>query len=123
MTSERTLKKTSFEDIRDFVIATLWQPSFIVNERTALAHDFHLAGQDGDEFMRHYAQTFGVNLEGFDSADYFGAERSATLSGLITSLYQRFVRQKLPRDMIALPELTLGHLLIYANEGKWKRPV
>jgi hypothetical protein len=112
----------TFEQMRLFAIEQLWPLREPITEHTALAHDFCIAGHDGKEFMEAYAFKFGVNLGAFDWPEYFGAEGGANPFGLVAYLYKRFVRGIPARELEEVPELTLGHLVMCANIGKWKAP-
>ena len=112
---------TSLDEIKAFTLAELWQIPGPISAKTALAHDFGIAGLDGKEFMEKYAGRFGVDLAGFDWIVYFGTEGSNPL-GILQYLWNRFVRGISARDLTELPELTLGHLMECANSGKWKPP-
>ena len=116
------MSRFSFEDIRAFSVAELWDLRTAITERTALAHDFQVAGLDGQEFMAAYAQKFDVNMKDFDWIEYFGPEAGGNPLGPPLYLWQRYIRGIPARDLLDLPELTLGHLVECANEGQWKRP-
>jgi hypothetical protein len=114
---------TTFEDVKAFALQELWQPSCALNADTALAQDFGIAGLDGRDFMEAYSRHFGVDLEGFDWVEYFGPEGVSPLwpVGALKYLWCR-VRGLSARDLVRLPELTLGHLVDCANAGKWRAP-
>lgn len=114
----------TFEDVQNFALQELWQPSGELNEDTAVAHDFGVAGLDGKDFMEAYSRHFGVDLEGFDWGEYFGPEGLSVLwpVGVPRYLWRRYVQGLSARELVGLPELTLGHLVICANAGKWRAP-
>lgn len=116
------MSQVTFEDIRKFTVSELWEPSVPVTPRTALAHDFEIAGFDGRDFMEAYATRFGVRMTDFDWVVYFGPEVAGNPLGLVWYLWQRYVRGVSARDLVGLPELTLEHLMECANEGRWKPP-
>ncbi len=111
-----------FEDIRKFTELKLWPIKQGVSEYSCLAHDFNVAGLDGLEFMEEYADTFDVDLTGFDWVKFFGPEASANPFSLMTYIFKRFVKGIPARELVGLPELTLGHLTICANSKKWSNP-
>ncbi len=111
----------TLEHIRSFVEDGLWTLRQPITEHTALAHDFGVAGHDGKEFMEAYAARFGVDLGAFDWVEYFGPEGVNPL-GLVAYLYRRLVRRIPARDLVDLPEITLGHLVVCANRGRWESP-
>lgn len=112
----------TFEQIKSFAVEQLWSPRSPLSERTALAHDFGVAGHDGKEFMEAYSSRFSVDLGAFDWLEYFGPEAGGNPFGLFAYLYQRYVRGIPARQLVGLPEITLGHLVLCANLGKWQRP-
>ena len=112
----------TLEHIKAFATEQLWSLRQPLTERTALAHDFGVAGHDGKEFMEAFASRFNVALGDFDWSEYFGAEAGGNPLGLASYLYRRFVRGVPARQLVGLPEITLGHLVLCANLGQWKRP-
>ena len=116
------MKIASFDDIKSFTASELGLASTSITEHTALAHDLGVAGLDGKEFMEAYASNFRVELGAFDWLEYFGAEAGGNPLGLVGYLYKRFVRGVPSRQLVGLPEITLGHLVLCANLGKWQRP-
>lgn len=116
------MDRVTFEEIRAFTLAELWELPIEVTPKTALAHDFGIAGLDGKEFMEKYAARFGVSLDDFDWVEYFGPEGSGVGAplGLASYLWRRFMQRVPARDLVGLPELTLEHLVECANSGKWQ---
>jgi len=113
----------TLEHIKRFAFEQLWPLRDPITEHTALAHDFGMAGHDGKEFMEAYASRFCVDLDVFDWVEYFGPEAGgADPFGLIAYLFKRFVLGKPARELVDLPEITLGHLVRCANLGKWQPP-
>jgi hypothetical protein len=113
----------TFEHINAFTVEQLWSPRGPTSEHTALAHDFGVAGHDGKEFMEAYASRFNVDLNGFDWLQYFGSEGGGNPFGLFSYVYKRFIRGIPSRQLVGLPEITLGHLVLCANLGKWQTPI
>ena len=116
------MARCTFDEIKEFAMDEIWVPPVDVTDRTALAHDFQIAGLDGQDFMEAYARRFGVDLADFDWVEYFGPEASGNPFSLLGYLWSRLVRRIPARDLVGLPELTLGHLFACANEGRWRRP-
>lgn len=117
------MRHFTFDQIKAFAIAELGTLDRPITERTDLAHDFGIAGLDGKDFMEAYAQCFDVDLGDFDWIEHFGAEGSSGGPfSLLRLLWQRVVHRIPSRELDKLPDLTLGHLLECANEGRWKRP-
>ncbi len=118
------MRQITFDEVRTFTIEELWDLPGGLTEQTSLAHDLRIAGLDGKEFMENYAARFGVRLGDFDWLEYFGAEglSLAFPIALVAYLWQRCVLRIPERDLVGLPELTLGHLMECANRGEWHRP-
>lgn len=118
------MQRVTFEEIKAFTLEELWELPIEVTQRTALAHDFGVAGLDGKEFMENYAARFGVSLNGFDWVVYFGPEGVGIglPRGLVTYCWRRYIQGIPARDLVGLPEITLGHLVECANRGMWQRP-
>lgn len=116
------MNAVTLEHIKSFAVEQLWSLRHPLTEHTALAHDFGVAGHDGKEFMEAYASRFGVDLGQFDWLEYFGPEAGGNPLGLASYLYQRFVRGVPARQPVGLPEISLGHLVLCANLGKWQPP-
>lgn len=118
------MHQVTFEEIKTFTLEELWDLSSEVTERTALAHDFGIAGHDGKEFMENYAARFGVSVNGFDWVAYFGSEGvgPGLPFGLVAYCWRRYVKGIPARDLVDLPEITLGHLLQCAKGGMWQPP-
>lgn len=74
--------------------------------------------------MEAYSRRFGVDLEGFDWVEYFGSEGLSVLwpIGALEYLWRLYVQGLSARQLVGLPELTLGHLVDCANTGKWQSP-
>lgn len=119
------MARVTFEELRAFVCEELWDLPNGLTEQTSLAHDLGIAGLDGKDFMEKYGSRFDVSLEGFDWVEFFGAEGLGTGApvGIVTHLWRRYVRQIPARELVGLPELTLGHLVSCAKEGKWQAPL
>lgn len=62
------------EDLIQFVAAELGVSPSRLARNTRLFHDLGVDGADGPEFMRAFAQRFGVDLSGFDPSLHFGPE-------------------------------------------------
>jgi hypothetical protein len=116
------MSAVTLEHVTSFAVEQLWSPRKPASEHTALAHDFGVAGHDGKEFMEAYASRFDVDLSGFDWLRYFGPEVGGNPFGLLAYLYKRLVRGNPARQLVGLPEITLGHLVLCANLGKWQSP-
>jgi hypothetical protein len=118
------MRRFTFDEVRAFTIAELWDLPGGLTEQTALAHDLRIGGLDAKEFMEKYASRFDVALGNFDWIKYFGSEGLSPLApiALVAYLWQRYVRGMSARDLETLPELTLGHLLECANRGHWTPP-
>ncbi len=117
------MKKITFEEIKDFTIVQLSiSKNEIITETTCLAHDLGVAGDDGFEYMIDFSKQFKMSLEDFDSIEYFGNEDSGSIIFMFTYLYARFIKKTPARDLVDLPELSLGHLLICASLEKWIKP-
>ena len=116
------MSAVTLEHIKSFAVEQLWPPRGPASEHTALAHDFGVAGYDGKEFMEAYASRFNVDLGEFDWVRYFGPEAGGNPFGLFAYLYKRLVRGVPTRQLVDLPEITLGHLVLCANLGKWQSP-
>jgi hypothetical protein len=116
--------QVTFEVVRDFAVKELWGLPAEVTDRTALAHDCRIAGLDGHDFMEKYAARFAVDLSGVDWVAYFGPEGLGVAwpVGVATYLWRRYLQGRPARDLVGLPELTLGHLVECANRGQWKPP-
>jgi Protein of unknown function (DUF1493) len=118
------MPQVTFEEVKAFTLRELWETPDGLTEQTSLAHDVGIAGLDGKEFIEKYAIRFGVSLEGFDWIVYFGPEGvgiGAPL-GLVVFLWRRYVQRIPARTLVGLPELTLGHLVECANNGRWHTP-
>jgi hypothetical protein len=116
------MNTATLDHIKSFTIEQLWSLPLPLTEHTALAHDFGIAGHDGKEFMEAYALRFGVALGVFDWLEYFGPEEGGNPFGLVSYLFHRFVRGVPARKLLGLPEISLGHLVLCANLGKWQPP-
>ena len=60
------MRSVTFEEIRAFTIAELWDLPGGLTEATALAHDIRIGGLDGKLFMEKYATRFDVRMGDFD---------------------------------------------------------
>jgi len=116
------MSPVTLDTIKSFTVEELRPYRVSVSEHTALAHDLGVAGHDGKEFMEAYASHFGVELGAFDWLEYFGPEAGGNPLGLVSYLYSRFIRGIPARQLVGLPEITLGHLVLCANLGKWQPP-
>ena len=116
------MNTVSFNEVKEFVVNELWDLKTPITNTTALAHDFEIAGLDGAELMEKFGVEFKVSLEGFEWVKYFGPEGAGNPIDLIWYAYKRFI-QKIPaRELVDLPELTIGHLVKCANNKKWSSP-
>ena len=116
------MSSVSLDQIKSFAVCRLWSLREPITEHTALAHDFGIAGHDGKEFMEAFASQFDVDIRDFDWLEYFGPEAGGDPFGLVAFLYKRFVRGIPARELVSLPEITLGHLVNCANFRKWTAP-
>jgi hypothetical protein len=118
------MPRVTFEEVKAFTLRELWDLPNGLAEQTSLAHDFGIAGLDGKEFMENYATRFGVSLEGFDWIVHFGPEGLGIGApvGLVVFLWRRYVQRIPARNLVGFPELTLGHLVKCANDGRWHTP-
>ncbi|MEZ5489589.1 MAG: DUF1493 family protein [Gammaproteobacteria bacterium] len=118
------MSSVTLDEVIDFAETELGKLGTPISGDTALAHDFAISGLDGKEFMESFAANYHVSLEDFDWIDYFGAEGVGFFApfGLLIYLYQRYVVKIPARDLVELPEITLDHLVLCANRGKWEAP-
>ena len=116
------MSNITFKEIRDYTEAKLWALNKEATDQTCLVHDYGVGGLDGLEFMEEFSKSFDVELSGFDWLKYFGPEASANPFGLLAYLFKRFIKRVPARELVDLPELTLGHLTICANNKKWSEP-
>ena len=112
------------DDVIEFSEAELGKLGKPISGQTALAHDFTISGLDGKEFMDSFAAKFQVSLENFDWVEYFGAESVSLFAPFcsLPYLYKRYVMKIPAREFVDLPEITLNHLVLCANSGKWEAP-
>ncbi|KVH30763.1 DUF1493 family protein [Burkholderia cepacia] len=78
-----------------------------------LEQDLGVTGTDAVEYIDKWAETFGVQAEGFPYDGYFGPEGQELLTGLLALFSKRF--RKPPR----VP-LTLGMLEEAMRVGRWE---
>ena len=117
------MKKITFEEIKNFTIVQLSiSKKEIITEATCLAHDLGVAGDDGYEYMIEFSKQFKMSLEDFDSIEYFGNEDGGSIISMFAYLHARFIKKIPAKDLVDLPELSLGHLLTCASLGKWIKP-
>jgi hypothetical protein len=118
------MARVTVQEIRAFGIEELWDLPDGLTEETSLTHDIGIAGLDGKAFMEEYSARFGVALEGFEWVVFFGPEGLGIGApvGVVTYLWRRFIRRMPSRELLDLPELTLGHLVICAHHGRWFIP-
>ncbi len=117
------MDKYRLEDIVSFTEDRLWSLKNRATEFSCLAHDYNIAGLDGRDFMLDYAHVFELDIGDLDWVTYFGEEVGGNPFGLIEYVCNRFVKRIPARDLIDLPEISLGHLLDCANSGRWKNPL
>lgn len=103
------------EELIDFVHEQTGVAPVKLRPQTRLAEDLKLDGDDAEEFMLKFAETFNVDLQDFKFENHFNMEGFDTVgcSVLIQSL---FWKQK---SLIKLMPIILTDLEDAANRGKW----
>ncbi|WP_306714372.1 DUF1493 family protein [Burkholderia dolosa] len=107
----------TWEKLAAFTREELGRPLFggelRLEPSSRLEQDLGVTGTDAVEYIDKWAETFGVQAEGFPYDRYFGPEGQELLTGLLALFSKRF--RKLPR----VP-LTLGMLEEAMRLGRWE---
>lgn len=116
------MNEITLSDLTEFTVSELWPLTCQITESTSLNYDFKISGLDGLEFMETFADKFHVDLRGFDWVEFFGKEGVSVPFSCIFDVIKRFVFKSSAKSVVHFPELTLGHLVVCANHGKWVSP-
>ncbi|MBM2769189.1 DUF1493 family protein [Burkholderia anthina] len=110
------MKDVTWERLEAFAREALGRPLFggklKLQPESRLEQDLGVTGLDGVAFIDKWAETFGVDAQGFPYRRYFGPEGQELLSSLI-GLFVKRLRQPERRP------LTLGMLAEATRRGKW----
>jgi hypothetical protein len=98
--------------LRNFVAGKLGMPPETLAAGNRLQQDFGLDGDDADEFMTSFAETFGVDMSEFVLTDYFGRESAGCLPLWIIWLVIPPLRPK-------VTPLSLADLERALQAGRW----
>ncbi len=82
---------------------------------TRLLHDLGMDGDDADEFIVRFAETFAVDLAGYDHGAFFGPEAAF-------EPFSYLYRLLFARHRLATRPLTVRHLAAVAAAGRWTAP-
>ncbi|NLA20923.1 DUF1493 family protein [Burkholderia cepacia] len=110
------MKDDTWERFEAFTRKELGRPLFggqlNLQPESRLEEDLGVTGLDGVEFIDKWAETFGVDAQGFPYRRYFGPEGQELLSSLIGLFVKRLRPPK-------RHPLTLGMLAEATRRGKW----
>ncbi|KVF12496.1 DUF1493 family protein [Burkholderia cepacia] len=110
------MKDDTWERFEAFTRKELGRPLFggqlNLQPESRLEEDLGVTGLDGVEFIDKWAETFGVDAQGFPYRRYFGPEGQELLSSLIGLFVKRLRSPK-------RHPLTLGMLAEATRRGKW----
>ncbi|OXJ13146.1 DUF1493 family protein [Burkholderia sp. AU6039] len=110
------MKDDTWERLEAFTREELGRPllggRLNLQPESRLEQDLGVTGLDGVEFIDRWAETFGVDAQGFPYRRYFGPEGQELLSSLI-GLFVKRLRHPERRP------LTLGMLAEATRRGKW----
>ena len=102
----------SLDDIRQFVAQRLSVMPGRLSPMTRSGHDLGVDGDDGVEFMQAFAESFAVDLTGFEFDRYFGPEAGCNpVMGIFLRLFHLKQLRSAP--------ITLESLLEAARSGRW----
>ena len=83
-----------------------------IDDHTRVYHDLKIAGDDAIELIGDLRTDFQVDFDGMKFSDYFPGETDAFPEHL-----GRLLRLKSKRK-----PLTVGHLLLVVEKGRWQEP-
>jgi len=99
------------EQVIAFIAHECGVPLDHVKLSSDLAKDLGISGDDGVELMSKFAHEFGINLTGFNPADFFGSEAAFILFAVFFPSWWKRKRHR--------KSLTVGDLVKIARSRSW----
>jgi acyl carrier protein len=96
------------ENVYEFVSRYCGVKRQALTPQTRLVEDLGLEGDDAEEFIQSFSQTFSVDLTEFEFRKYFGVEAAVNPISL--------VRFFLPKKRVPIE---IGQLVAAAARGRW----
>ncbi|MDP3912940.1 MAG: DUF1493 family protein [Bacteroidota bacterium] len=102
------LESYFYNELYDFFLKEI---GFTINESTVFFKDLKLIGDDGDDLILRFSETFEIDMTGFKFDDYFIQEYNVPF----LYLYDRWFR----KEKIKRKEFNIKHLEKIIKEKKW----
>ncbi len=113
LASDESLAREVHEFFSEF---TATAPSKIT-ANSRIVEDLGIAGDDGDEMMKQFAERFNVNISGFTKWDQFGSEGGPDPVSFIHAAIDLFRKGK--RKSSSILPLTVMEFTIAAKLKRW----